>query len=93
MGAKTLGSKFFELKEKSDILTKEVETDLQYLLGSLLKVKASVGAHKRPKSSGGFLWKLVNLIFSLMVTMKERREVRIVRLKLPPPSFLVYISF
>ena len=52
MGARALVSAVIRTKEALDVVTTDIATDLQELLGTLLKVKASVGAHKRSKSSG-----------------------------------------
>ena len=52
IGARALVSAVIRTKEALDVVTTDIATDLQELLGTLLKVKASVGAHKRSKSSG-----------------------------------------
>ena len=51
MGARALVSAVIRTKESLDVATTDIATDPQELLGTLLKVKASVGAHKRSKPS------------------------------------------
>ena len=71
MGARALGLTLQQLKDESDGVTTAIATDLQELLGAVLKVKASIGVPKRLESSGGSLWESVERLFSSTMTMDE----------------------
>ena len=71
MGARALGLNLLQLKEESDGVTTAIATDLQELLFTVLKFKASIGVPKRLESSGGSLWESVERLFSSTMTVDE----------------------